>query len=48
MRFEYHCPVHGRVSELRDRHRCPVHGARSRCALPLTLLVVELAAAASA
>jgi hypothetical protein len=47
MRFEYHCPVHGRVSELRDRHRCPVRNARSRCALPLARLVEELAAASA-
>ncbi len=47
MRFEYHCPVHGRVSELRDRHHCPVQSDRSRCALPLTLLVAELAATAA-
>jgi hypothetical protein len=47
MRFEYHCPVHGRVSELRDRHACPVRSDQARCARPLTLVVVELAPASA-
>ena len=41
MRFEYHCPIHGRVSELRDRYACPIDAGRLRCARPLTLVVTD-------
>ncbi len=42
MRFEYRCPCHGLVSELRDRHSCPDrnHGG-ARCGRTLEVVATD-------